>query len=80
MAFTTWADYLATLKNLLNEATAKGFLTLNQFGAIGPDGVPATYRNLDELRKYINWVESKVVAENAPTDGRGRKLFMVNVQ
>jgi len=75
MAFTTWADYLVTIKNILAEATAKGFLTLDQFGAIGPDGVPSTYRSLDELRKYVNWVEAKAQAESAP-----RKLFLSAVR
>ncbi len=80
MAFTTWAGYLAQLKNILADASAAGFLTLNQFGAVGPDGVPATYRNLDELRRWIAFVEDKATAEAASTDGRGRRLFMGGVQ
>lgn len=80
MTFTTWASYLDQLKNILADATAKGFITLNQFGAIGPDGVPATYRNLDELKRWINFVESKVVSEAAATDGRGRRLFCAAVR
>lgn len=75
MAFTTWAAYLADLKNILSDATSRGFLTLDQFGSVGPDGVPATYRSLDELKRWINFVEAKVVAESASTSGRGRILF-----
>ena len=76
MAFTTWAAYLAQLKNIVADASARGFLTLNQYGAVGPDGVPASYRNLDELKRWVNWVEQKVTEEAAATDGRGRRLFL----
>lgn len=80
MAFTTWADYLTQLKDILSDASARGFLTLNQFGAMGPDGVPATYRNLDELKRWINFVEQRVTAEAASTTKRGRILYMGHVQ
>lgn len=75
MAFTTWAAYLAQLKDILADATARGFLTLNQFGAVGPDGVPATYRDLDQLRRWISYVEGKVEVETTATTGRGRRIF-----
>ncbi|MCH9834660.1 hypothetical protein K0U83_03315 [bacterium] len=80
MAFTTWAAYLTQLKDILSDASARGFLTLDQFGSVGPDGVPATYRSLDELKRWINFVEAKVVAENASTSGRGRVLFCAGVR
>lgn len=80
MAFTTWAAYLAELKDVLSAATSRGFLTLDQYGSIGPDGVPATHRDLDQLKRWINFVEAKVVAENASTSGRGRALFCAGVR
>lgn len=80
MAFTTWAAYLAQLKDILASASAAGFLTLNQFGAVGPDGVPATYRNLDELRRWIAFVEDKATQEEATAGGKKRALFLGGVQ
>ena len=80
MVFTTWAAYLAELKNVLANATAAGFVTLNQFGAVGPDGVPATFRSLDDVRRWIQYVEGKVAAENVAATGRGRILFCGGVQ
>lgn len=75
MAFTTWAAYYTQVMNLLVNVES-GFLALSNVTPMGPDGVAKTFRNLDELRRYVDWVKSNKVAEDGATDGRGRRLFL----
>lgn len=79
MAFTTWAAYLTQLKNLLVQVET-GFVTLSSVQPMGPDGVAKGFRSLDELRRYIDWVDNKAVVEAGATDKRGRRLFLAGVQ
>jgi hypothetical protein len=77
--FTTWAAYSAQLRNLLVQVET-GFLTLSSVQPMGPDGVAKGFRSLDELRRYIDWVDNKVVIEAGATDKRGRRIFCGGVQ
>jgi hypothetical protein len=80
MAFTTWAAYKTTVLDSIVAGVASGSIMLQSVAPMGPDGVSRTFRNLLELERHVDWVQGKVVQENAATDGRGRRLFMVNVQ
>lgn len=78
-SFTTWAAYSTQLKNILVQVET-GFITLSSVQPMGPDGVAKGFRSLDELRRYIDWVDGKAVIEAGATDGRGRRLFLGAVQ
>lgn len=75
MAFTTWSTYYTQVLDLLVQVES-GFLALSNVTPMGPDGVAKTFRNLDELRRYVDWVKANKVAEDGATDGRGRRLFL----
>lgn len=80
MAFTTWADHLDEIKTVIANAVKAGGFLLSSVSTVGPDGVPHTFRTLDEIRRYMGWVETKVEAEEAATSGRGRRIFSGMVQ
>lgn len=80
MAFTTWAAHLTDIKDVLANAVSAGGFLLSSVSAIGPDGVPHTFRTLDEIRRYIGYVEAKVEQEEAATSGRGRRIYSGMVQ
>ena len=75
MAFTTWADHQTAIRNVLANAVAAGGFLLSSVSSIGPDGIPRTFRTLDEIRRYLAWVDTMVEAENASATGRGRRVF-----
>lgn len=76
MAFTTWADYKTTVLDAIVAGVQSGSIMLQSVQPLGPDGVARTFRNLLELERHVDWVNGKVVAEAASTDGRGRRLFL----
>lgn len=75
MAFTTWKAYKTLVLDSIVAGVASGSIMLQSAQPMGPDGVARTFRNLLELERHVNFVEAKVVAEDAATDGRGRGLF-----
>ena len=58
MAFTTWAAYYTKILNILDQVEG-GFISLSSVTPMGPDGVARTFRSLDELRRYLDWVRGK---------------------
>lgn len=80
MAFTTWAAYKTQVLDAIVAGVSAGDITLQSIAPVGPDGISRTFRNLLELERHVDWVQNKVVAEAASTDGRGRRLFLGAVQ
>lgn len=80
MAFTTWSDHRDAIRNVLANAVEAGGFLLQSVQSIGPDGIPRTFRTLDEIRRYLSWVDTQVEAEDAATTGRGRRLYFGMVQ
>lgn len=80
MAFTTWKAYKTLVLDSIVAGVASGSIMLQSAQPMGPDGVARTFRNLLELERHVNFVEAKVVAEDAATDGRGRRLFCAAVR
>ena len=80
MAFTTWADHQTAIRNVLANAVEAGGFLLSSVSSIGPDGIPRTFRTLDEIRRYLAWVDTMVEGEQAATTGRSRRLFCGMVQ
>lgn len=80
MAFSTWVAHRDAIRNVLANAVEAGGFLLQSVQSIGPDGIPRTFRSLDEIRRYLSWVDTKVAAEEAGTTGRGRILFCGMVQ
>lgn len=76
MDFTSWAAYKVQVLDSIVAGVASGSILLQSVQPLGPDGVARTFRNLLELERHVDWVNSKVVAENAASDGRGRRLFL----
>lgn len=76
MAFTSWAAYKAQVLDSIVAGVASGSIMLQSVQPLGPDGVARTFRNLLELERHVDWVNGKVVTENAASDGRGRRLFL----
>lgn len=76
MAFTTWAAYKTQILDSIVDGVQSGSIMLQSVQPVGPDGVARTFRNLLELERHVDWVAAKVVAENAASDGRGRRLFL----
>lgn len=79
MPFSTWAAYKTLVLDQLVAGVASGSIMLQSVQPVGPDGVARTFRNLLELERHVDWVQGKVVAEAAATDGRGRRLFLGGV-
>lgn len=79
MAFSTWAAYKTLVLDQLVAGVVSGSIMLQSVQPVGPDGVARTFRNLLELERHVDWVQGKVVAEAAATDGRGRRLFLGGV-
>ena len=80
MAFTTWKAYKTQVLDSIVAGVASGSIMLQSVQPLGPDGVARTFRNLLELERHVDWVNGKVVAEDATTDGRGRRLFCAAVR
>ena len=80
MAFTTWKAYKTQVLDSIVAGVASGSIMLQSVQPLGPDGVARTFRNLLELERHVDWVAAKVVAEDAATDGRGRRLFCAAVR
>lgn len=76
MAFTSWAAYKDQVLDSIVAGVASGSILLQSVQPLGPDGVARTFRNLLELERHVDWVNTKVVAEAAGIDGRGRRLFL----
>ena len=80
MAFTTWKAYKTLVLDSLVAGVQAGSIMLQSAQPMGPDGVARTFRKLLELERHVDWVNGKVVAEDAATDGRGRRLFCAAVR
>lgn len=80
MAFTSWAAYKTQVLDSIVAGVASGSIMLQSVQPLGPDGVARTFRNLLELERHVDWVNGKVVAESAASDGRGRRLFLSTIR